>query len=86
MMLLRVLLLAAVMVSAASVVWSTHAYRGLVAEVEVLRAEQHQLDVEYGQLQLEEASLAHPGRIDQAARSELGMRLPDHRTVVEPRP
>ncbi|MGB0213131.1 cell division protein FtsL [Algiphilus sp.] len=85
-MLLRALLMAAVVVSAVTVVWSTHAYRGLVSEVEVLRAKQHQLDVEFGQLQLEEASLAHPGRIDEAARSELGMQLPDNRTVVEARP
>lgn len=86
MMLLRALLLAAVMVSASGVVWSTHSYRGLVSEVEALRSEKHQLEVEYGQLQLEQASLAHPGRIDQSARTELGMRLPDHRTVVGPEP
>lgn len=86
MMLLRAMLAAALVVSAVGVVWSTHTHRALVSEVEVLRAKQHELAVEMGQLQLEEASLAHPGRIDQAARATLGMRLPDNRTVVESRP
>lgn len=85
MMLLRALLMAVVMCSALGVVWSTHAHRGLVSEVEVLRAQAHQLEVEYGQLQIEEASLSHPGRVDEAARAELGMHLPAQRTIVERR-
>lgn len=83
MKLLRLLLVVAVVSSALGVVWSTHTHRSLVSDAELLSARSHRLSVEWGQLQLEEAALAHPGRVDAAAREQLGMELPRNRTVVE---
>lgn len=80
------LLLLLVAVTAVGVVWSTHAHRRLVGELEGLRHEQARLAVEWGQLQLEEAALAHPGRIETAARERLGMRLPADQRVIEVAP
>lgn len=80
------LLLALVAVTALGVVWSTHTHRRLVGELEGLRHEQARLAVEWGQLQLEEAALAHPGRIEAAARERLGMRLPVDQRIVEVSP
>lgn len=85
MNLLRAMLIFAVVSSALGVVWSTHSHRGLVSDAEVLSTQQHKLAVEWGQLQLEEAALAHPGRIDAAARKQLGMELPRNKTVLEVR-
>jgi cell division protein FtsL len=77
------LMLLAIAATAIGVVWSTHAHRQTVGELEILRQEQARLEVEWGQLQLEEAALAHPGRIESAARERLRMRLPADQATLE---
>lgn len=67
------LLAAAVMVSGLAVVKTKHDNRTLVYGLEQLRAERARLETEWAQLQLEEATLAHHGRMEQIARSRLGM-------------
>ncbi|MBI2384208.1 MAG: cell division protein FtsL [Gammaproteobacteria bacterium] len=83
--LLTPLLLAlAVMASALLVVKTKHDNRRLTTELDQLRAERGRLDSEWAQLQLEEATLAHHGRVEQIARDKLDMAEPrDHRIVKQ---
>lgn len=62
--------------SALGVVAAQHQARKLHAEYEreVVRA--HQLEVEWGQLQLEQSTWAALSRVEAAARERLGMRAP----------
>ncbi|WP_425605224.1 cell division protein FtsL [Fulvimonas yonginensis] len=71
-----VLLLLAVLVSAIGVVWARHESRVLFVELTRLQNERDDLNIEYGRLELEQATWAEPRRIDQEARSKLGMITP----------
>lgn len=72
----------AVLISAVVVVETKHRNRALVNELEQLRVERARLDIEWSQLQLEEATLAHPGNIERVAREQLGMTEPDDVVVL----
>lgn len=78
------LLGACVVISALVVVKTKHENRTLVHELEQLRAEKVRLETEWAQLQLEEATLAHHGRVEQIARDKLNMTEPQDVTVVQP--
>ena len=71
-----ILLLVAV-VCALGVVTSQHKARKLFQELEGEQERARQLDVEYGQLQLELSTWATHPRIEQIAREKLRMRTPD---------
>jgi cell division protein FtsL len=71
-----VILLLAVLVSAIGVVWTRHESRVLFVELTRLQNQRDELNVEYGRLELEQATWAEPRRIDQEARSKLGMVTP----------
>jgi cell division protein FtsL len=71
-----VVLLLAVLVSAIGVVWTRHESRVLFVELTRLQNQRDELNVEYGRLELEQATWAEPRRIDQEARSKLGMVAP----------
>jgi cell division protein FtsL len=76
---------AVVMGSALIVVETKHHNRTLVYQLEQLRAEKARLETEWAQLQLEEATLAHHGRVEQIARDKLGMSEPaDTQFVRQP--
>ncbi|MGQ0586631.1 MAG: cell division protein FtsL [Gammaproteobacteria bacterium] len=75
-------LVVAVTGSAVIVVQTKHENRTLVHELEQLRAEKARLETEWAQLQLEEATLAHHGRVEQIARDKLRMREPQDTRVV----
>jgi len=70
------LLLAAVMVSAIAVVWTRHQSRTLFVQLTQLQGQRDALNIEYGQLELEQATWAEPRRIDSEARTKLGMLSP----------
>jgi cell division protein FtsL len=70
-----VLLLAANLVSALAVVRTRHGNRTEFVELQQLEARRDALEVEWGQLQLEQSAWATHGRIEQAAGKELGMRI-----------
>jgi len=72
-----------VLVSAVLVVESKHENRRLVTELADLRAEHEHLETEWSQLQLEEATLANHGRVEQIAREKLSMTQPRDAVVVE---
>jgi cell division protein FtsL len=70
-------------VSAVAVVQTKQRNRELTSELEQLRAEHQHLDMEWAQLQLEEATLAQHGRVEQLARSQFGMVDPTGSIIVE---
>jgi cell division protein FtsL len=61
------------MVSAFSLVTARYQSRQLFVQVEALNSRAHDLDTDWRRLQLERAELARHARIDDVARSELGM-------------
>jgi cell division protein FtsL len=76
------MLAATVVGSAVLVVQTKHENRTLVHQLEELRQEKARLETEWAQLQLEEATLAHHGRIEAIARARLGMRDPVDTQIV----
>jgi cell division protein FtsL len=46
-------------------------------EVEALNAQRDQLNIDWGRLQIERSTWATHGRVEQMARQELEMRIPD---------
>ena len=72
------MLLAAVLASALGVVWTRHESRVLFVSLTGLQNQRDELNIEYGKLELEQATYAEPRRIDDEARQKLGM--------VDPRP
>ena len=79
-----VLLGLCVVISALVVVKTKHENRTLVHELEQMRAEKARLETEWAQLQLEEATLAHHGRVEQIAREKLSMTEPSDAQLVQP--
>ncbi|MGN2249032.1 cell division protein FtsL [Frateuria edaphi] len=71
-----VILLLAVLASAIGVVWTRHESRVLFVDLTRLQNQRDELNVEYGRLELEQATWAEPRRIDEEARSKLGMVTP----------
>ena len=70
------LLLAAVVVSSLSVVTSQHKARKLFIELQKEKEYAQQMEVEWGQLQLEQSTWATPARVEQIAVRQLQMQLP----------
>ena len=73
---LNVLLLAAVVVCALSVVTSQHKARKLYIELQKQKEYAQQMDVEWGQLQLEQSTWSTPARVEKIAARQLQMQLP----------
>ncbi|WP_017460222.1 cell division protein FtsL [Dyella ginsengisoli] len=69
-------LLSLVLLSALGVVWTRHESRVLFVQLTTLQNQRDALNVEYGRLELEQATWAEPRRIDEEARSKLGMVAP----------
>jgi cell division protein FtsL len=79
----NLLFLFLVVFCALGVVTSQHKARKLFQELESEQERARQLDVEYGQLQLELSTWATHPRIEKIARDRLRMRLPEPaRTVM----
>jgi cell division protein FtsL len=83
--LVAVLILACV-ASAIGVVYSRHRHRLLFVELSRLEKARDELNIEFGRLQLEQATVAESNRIDQIARLRLGMKFPQADDVVVVRP
>ena len=77
-------LLMIVVVCALGVVTSQHRARKLFQELEGEQERVRQLDVEYGQLQLEMSTWANHPRIEKIARERLRMVVPDAAGRVVP--
>ncbi|MDY6981464.1 MAG: cell division protein FtsL [Pseudomonadota bacterium] len=75
-------LLGAVTLSALSIVYTTFTSRHLLNELQALEKHRNKLQVEFGQLLLEQGSLVAQGRVEDTAIAELGMEVPDMNKVV----
>lgn len=75
-------LLVLVLFSGLMVVKTTHENRFAFNELQVLREEVNQLDVEWGQLLLEQSTFGLDGRIEQKATRELQMQVPRISDIV----
>ena len=68
--------------SATGVIYSTHKSRHLLNDLQQLEQRRNELQVEWGQLLLEQSSLVSQGRIENLAIAELGMKIPATENVV----
>ena len=73
---LNLILLAVVVAFALSAVTSNHPARKLFTALEREQSRMRDLEVEWGQLQLEQSTLAAHARVEKLARDKLGMRPP----------
>ena len=80
------LLLVLVVVSALGVVYIKHEGRKQFVELQDLRDARDSMDVEWGQLQLEQSTLTTQGQVERAARERLGMvyLTADQTVIVRP--
>jgi len=79
--LLAVLLLG-IVGTAIAVVYERYHHRQLFVELTRLESERDELNIEFGRLQLEQATWAQANRIDQVARERLGMKFPEAEDIV----
>ncbi|ALN62910.1 MULTISPECIES: cell division protein FtsL [Gammaproteobacteria] len=86
MRLLLALLIVANVVSALLVVFARHEHRQLFVQLNKLQRERDELNIEFGRLQLEQATWAESNRIDQVARERIGMKFPEGAETVVIRP
>lgn len=64
------------LVTAVSVVWTTHETRSLFIQLQSLHSARDALDIEWGQLKIEQSAWASHGRVEQTARAGLNMIIP----------
>ena len=84
--LLIAVLLVASIATDIGVVYARHQHRLLFVELSRLEKARDELNIEFGRLQLEQATVAESNRIDQVARLRLGMKFPEVGDVVVVRP
>ncbi|NOX08981.1 MAG: cell division protein FtsL [Gammaproteobacteria bacterium] len=65
-----------VLVSALAVIYVRHESRNLFSEMQRLEITRDEMNVEWGQLQIEQSTYATHGRIERFARRQLDMRVP----------
>jgi len=78
----NLILLAIVLICALAAVTTNHRARKLVIEYERETKRMQALDVEWGQLQLEQSTWATHARIEDIARQKLGMHPPRPNQIV----
>lgn len=71
---------------ALSAVSANHRARKLFTELEAVQKRMRDLDVEWGQLQLEQSTLAAHVRVEKAAREKLGMKPPAPGQIISVEP
>ena len=78
--------LLAVVATAVGIVYAKHQGRELFIELQLLGDERDRMDVEWGQLQLEQSTLTTQGKVERAARDQLGMvtLTADNMVIVRP--
>lgn len=80
----NLLLLLVAVFCALGVITSQHKARKLFQALEMEQDRARQLEVEYGQLQLELSTWATPPRIEKIARERLRMNTPDPARMMHP--
>ena len=76
------LLMLAVMGSSIGVVYARHEGRKQFVQLQALVSDKERMDVEWGQLQLEQSTLTTQGQVEHAARKRLGMINPPPGQIV----
>lgn len=84
--LLLVVLIVANVVTGLGVVHARHQHRQNFVQLTRLEKARDELNIEFGRLQLEQATWAESNRIDQVARDRLGMKFPEGADIVVIRP
>ena len=74
---INLVMLGILIVCALALVTSQHRARKLFTELETEQELAKQIDVEWGQLQLEQSTWAMPSRVEKIASSTLHMRVPE---------
>lgn len=82
MLRVNILLLLAILVCSLSVVTSQHKARRLFQTMEAEQERARQLEIEFGQLQLELSTWATSPRIEKIAHDKLKMRTPETAKIV----
>jgi cell division protein FtsL len=83
---MAVLLGLMVLLSAVGVIRAKHENRKLFVQLQALEKERDQMNVEWGQLQLEQGTWATSSRVEEIARKRLGMEIPKSESVIIIRP
>ena len=81
-----VLLLVAALASGIAVVYARQMHRQMFIQLNGLERERDDLNIEFGRLQLEQATYAENNRVEQIATGKLGMATPNGKDVVVVRP
>jgi len=79
-------LLSATVATAMGGVYTKHQSRKLFNELQALHAERDAMNVEWGQLQLEQSTYTTYGKVESAARTRLGMEIPGPQQMMILRP
>ncbi|MCB1830959.1 MAG: cell division protein FtsL [Chromatiaceae bacterium] len=85
-LLVIVFLGAAVLLTSIGVVHAKYSSRKYFVELQKLRLQQDELDVEWGRLQLEQSTWATEHRVESIARGKLNMRIPSAEEVMVIKP
>ncbi len=80
------MLILAVVLSALAVIYNAYRYRALFHEQQVLQQQSDGLQVEWGQLLLEQSALASHSRIEKVVTEKLQMYVPSPDEIVVVRP
>lgn len=83
---LLTILLAATMITAFAVVYVRHYHRQLYVALSQAEHTRDELNIEFGRLQLEQATWSESNRVDQIARNRLGMGFPQSTDIVVVQP
>lgn len=75
-------LMLVVILSALGVVYAKHQTRKLFVELQSLHKGRDDMEIEWGQLQLEQSTWATHGRIEDVANAKLGMEIPEPQQIV----
>jgi cell division protein FtsL len=75
-------LMVLVVASAFGVIYAKHQSRKLFVELQALHKARDDMDIEWGQLQLEQSTLATHSRVEGTAGAKLGMVIPEAKQVV----
>ncbi len=79
---LQISLLMLVLISALAVVYVTNLHRLTLSQLQAVEQQTHELQLQWGQLLLEQASLATPARVQQLAEEKLHMMLPVNKQTI----
>lgn len=75
-------LLGLMLVSAIAVVYVSHLNRHAFSQYQAALQERDRLDIEWGQLLLEQSAQAQHARVEQLARQRLAMKAPNANEIV----